>query len=299
MVWRNIHFVLLLTCISLLISGCNAKMKTVTHMETQLTNGKYGHTLNSTQVFSPDDQWIVYDTRNDDTHISRTGSIEKVNALTGEVVKVYSTKNQTIYGPGVGAAAFHPTQEKIIFIHGLLNSDEKTPYGFTRRFGAITGVGNSFVHAEARTVQNPLVAGALRGGTHAHTWSGDGEWISFTYNDYLMEVLEKETKGEVKDLRTIGVMAPVQKVKVPNEDAENFSGDYFAIVAATVTERPAPGSDEIDRAFDECWVGKNGYLKRDGSLQKRAIAFQGNVRATDGSVITEVFVADIPEEIAC
>ena len=45
--------------------------------EMQLTNGGYGHFLNSTQVFSPDDEWIVYDTRNDDGGIGVTGSIEK------------------------------------------------------------------------------------------------------------------------------------------------------------------------------------------------------------------------------
>src|SRR5690606_8877857 len=30
---------------------------------------------------------------------------------------------------------------------------------------------------------------------------------------------------------------------------------------------------------------------------KRAIAFQGHVRASDGSLVTEVFVADIPDDI--
>lgn len=113
-----------------------------------------------------------------------------------------------------------------------------------------------------------------------------------------METLEKSTNGEIKDLRTIGVMAPVQKVKMAAENAENFSGAFFATVAATVSENPQPGSDEIERAFDECWIGKDGYLKTNGTQQKRAIAFQGNVRgASDASLITEVFVADIPLDI--
>lgn len=265
--------------------------------ETQLTRGLYGHTLNATQVFSPDGQWIYYDTRNDDTHISRTGGIEKVNIRSREIKKVYTTENQTAFGPGVGAVACHPIQNRIIFIHGLLNSSEQQPYGFTRRFGAIVDDGRpGFVHAEARNIHEPLVAGALRGGTHAHSWSGDGKWISFTYNDYLMESLEK-LNGSVKDLRTIGVMAPLKAVKITSENDENFSGDYFSIVAASVTETPDPGSDEIERAFDECWIGENGYAKQDGILQHRAIAFQGNVRTDDGSLLTEVFVADIPEHI--
>jgi Tol biopolymer transport system component len=142
-----------------------------------------------------------------------------------------------------------------------------------------------------------LVAGALRGGTHAHTWSADGKWISFTYNDYLIETLEKSTKGAVKDLRTIGVMTSAKKVKVLVENDENFSGEYFAVVAATVNEKPTPGSDEVERAFDECWIGKEGYTKVDGTKQNYAIAFQGNIRTANGAQVAEVFVADIPEDI--
>lgn len=267
--------------------------------EVQLTSGSYGHILNSAQVFSPDDQWIVYDIRNDGTHIGRTCCIEKVNTTNGEIVKLYSAPHQTLHGPGVGAVAYNPVQNKMIFIHGLLNCNEANPYGFTRRFGAILNEDKPehILHAEARTIQSPLVPGALRGGTHAHTWSGDGEWISFTYNDFLMENLEHATQGAVKDLRTIGVMVPVKDVNVPDETPENFSGKYFSVVTATVTETPKAGSDEIEKAFDECWIGSNGYVKADGTHQKRAVSFQGNVRNADGSLLTEIFVADIPDDI--
>jgi len=265
--------------------------------EVQLTRDSYGHTLNGHQVFSHDDEWVVFDTRNDQTHIGRTCCIEKVNVRSGEVVRLYTAPGQTEYGPGVGAAAWHPHEEKIIFIHGLFNCDVAQPYDFTRRFGAIwrgdepSGV----TAAEARTVTAPLVAGALRGGTHAHSWSGDGEWISFTYNDYIIEQLEKGG-GKMRDLRTVGVMAPIP-VHVETEDEENFSGIYFSVVAATVADQPAAGSDEIEKAFDECWIGKEGYRKHDGTWQKRALAFQGHVRTSTGELITEVFVADIPDDI--
>lgn len=296
---KTIHSFGVVAAILLTGSSCTVQHEKTTMEAIQLTTGKYGHTLNSAQVFFPDDRWIAYDTRNEDGHISRTGSIEKVNVETGEMVSLYTTPHQTVDGPGVGAVACHPDENKIIFIHGLLNCDSLRPYGFTRRFGAVWQEAKSsgILHAEARTIQAPLVSGALRGGTHAHTWSGDGEWISFTYNDNLMEALEKKISGEVKDLRTIGVMAPLKKVSVPRESEEEFSGEYFSVVAATVTEKPSPGSDEIERAFDECWIGAGGYVKDDGVRQKRSIAFQGNVRSSDGSLVTEVFVADIPEDI--
>ncbi|MFM7458950.1 MAG: DUF3748 domain-containing protein [bacterium] len=295
--------------------------------EIQLTNGKHGHTLNATQIFSPDGNWLVFDTRNDDTHISRTGSICKLNIATKEVIELYKTKNQSIYGPGVGAAAWNPVNDQIIFIHGLLNCDKEKPYSFTRRFGAIIsgnhqagenaeiGVRQQCHHAEGRNIQEPLSKGALRGGTHAHTWSADGKWISFTYNDYVMECLEKTSSSERKDLRTIGVMTIVENIHEDREAGENaeigvrqqcpeenFRGRYFTVITAKVTENPQFGSDEIERAFDECWLGKNGYTKDDstvhnGSQQARAIAFQGNVRSLDGTLVTEVFIADIPEDI--
>lgn len=284
---------------SMLCSSCNVRPTNALMDEIQLTSGTYGHTLNAAQVFSPDGEWIVYDTRNDDTHISRTEGIEKVSVNSGEIVRLYTTKNQSEYGPGVGAAAWNPKGTKIVFIHGLLDSDVAKPYGFTRRFGALVDdlAPSVFTHAEARTVHHPLVAGALRGGTHAHTWSGDGRWISFTYNDFLLEKLNK-SDSTIRDLRTIGVMSPLQSVTVSEEDSDNFSGNYFAVVTATVTENPAPGTDAIDRAFDECWIGADGYVNRDGVRQHRAIAFQGNVRSDDGSTVAEVFVSDIPGNIS-
>jgi hypothetical protein len=281
------------------LSVCCQKSTETMKEEIQLTFGSSGHMLNPAQVFSPDDQWLVYDTRNDITHIGRTCCIEKVNVATGAIVKLYSTPGQTEYGPGVGAVAYHPHENKMIFIHGLENCTEQKPYGFTRRFGALLHEDRpqAITHAEARVVEGQLVAGALRGGTHAHTWSGDGQWISFTYNDYLMESLERSTQGIQKDLRTIGVMAPLSSVQVLRESAENFSGAWFSVVAAVVTESPQPGTDDIEKAFDECWIGSNGYTTARGSHQQRAIAFQGNVRDQNGALVTEVFVADIPADI--
>lgn len=298
--YRNKLDLMVIAGLSVCVSSCTPELKKSALMqEIQLTSGLYGHMLNSAQVFSADDEWIVYDIRNDQTHIGRTCCLEKVNVRTSEIITLYSAPGQSMYGPGVGAASYHPLDPKIIFIHGLVNCNEDRPYGFTRRFGAILdeNAPGTVRHAEARTIREPLVAGALRGGTHAHSWSGDGAWISFTYNDALMEMLERTSGGVVKDLRTIGVMAPLEKVNVHDENAENFSGDYFSTVAATVTENPAPGSDEIEKALDECWVGRDGYLRDDGTRQKRALAFQGQLRDKNDSLVTEVFVSDIPDDI--
>lgn len=65
-----------------------------------------------------------------------------------------------------------------------------------------------------------------------------------------------------------------------------------------VTDQPKPGSNDIDRAFDETWIGRNGYRKADGARQKRALAFQGNVRNQANQTITEVFVLDLPDDLS-
>lgn len=296
---RVSHNKLYIAALAITLFGCRQTKNTSTMQEVQLTTGLYGHMLNSNQVFSPDDKWVVYDTRNDQTHISRTCCIEMANVHTGEIVKLYQAPDQTLHGPGVGAAAWHPLENRIIFIHGLLNCNESNPYSFTRRFGAILDTSSPFRirAAESRTIDFPLIAGALRGGTHAHSWSGDGKWISFTYNDFLMEQLELKSGGKIRDLRTIGVMSPARSVQIAVESGENFSGNYISAVAATVKENPGHGTDEIEKAFDECWIGRDGYVKKNGPRQKRAVAFQGHVRTKNGSLMTEIFVADVPEDI--
>ncbi|MGV8879400.1 MAG: DUF3748 domain-containing protein [Sphingobacteriaceae bacterium] len=271
----------------------------MSYKEIQLTADESGHCIHNSQVFSPDDKWIVYDTRNQDTLIISTGSIRMVNVITKEIKELYKTVHQTPYGPGVGAATFSSTSGNVLFIHGIRNAGKENPYGITRRTGVKVNIKQPFhaVFMDARRTEAPFINGALRGGTHAHSWSGDGKWISFTYNDYVLEQLSK-INPEIKDLRTVGVMAPIKKVLVSDTTSlENNSGQMFSVIVAKVTEKPRPGSDEIDKAFDEGWIGENGYLRADSSRQIRAIAFQGNVRDENDQSKTEVFVVDLPADL--
>lgn len=265
--------------------------------ETQLTHDAWGHTLNNTQVFSPDDQWIVYDTRNHDTELGKNGYVRMLNVHTGEDRLLYQTQNQTDYGPGVGAATFSPMHNRVLFLHGLRNADSLLPYAMTRRSGVTVDLTQpQKIHfLDGRDMTPPFTPGALRGGTHAHQWSGDGERISFTYNDAVLEKLAT-TNPQVADLRMVGVLVPGKPVPVAGgNNQDTFDGEGFAVVVTQVTEVPRPGSNEIDRAFDETWIGRRGYLKSDGTPQQRALAFQGNVRNAANQTVTEVFVADLPE----
>ncbi len=264
----------------------------------QVTHENSGHTIHNTQCFSHDDEWIVYDTRNNDAMIAGTGTISMVNTQTGEIRELYHTEHQTLYGPGVGAASFSPVDDRVIFIHGVRNADKNNPYDFTRRTGVAIDIAKPFqpIFMDARDIKPPFTPGALRGGTHAHNWSADGKYISFTYNDYIIQQLEKNDPS-VKDLRTVGVMIPGPVQVAHDASKENNGGEMFSVIVAKVTENPQPGSDEIDKAFDEGWIGTKGYKKSDGEWQHRAIAFQGQVMNPDGTKKTEVFVLDLPEDL--
>jgi hypothetical protein len=292
----NWYILPLITSMTMLLSGCDYKQF---KEENQITDDfSYNHDLDNNDNFSPDDKWLVYDTRTHRDSISANGIIEKVNIQTGEKVVLYALPTNTKYGPGVGAVSYSPTENKVAFIHGLLNCSADAPYEQWRRTGVIVEDSDPSepIFMDARDISFPFTLGALRGGTHRHEWSGDGAWIGFTYNDALMKKLEDST-GIHYNLRTIGVSKKGQKVTVvdPNQ-RENFSGEWFSALVVSVVPNPIPNSDEISRATGDSWVGNTGYKKSDGG-QQRARAFIGSIKNNKGKNIDEVYIVDIPEDI--
>jgi dipeptidyl aminopeptidase/acylaminoacyl peptidase len=269
-------------------------------IEFQLTTESKGHYIHTGDAFSPDDTWLVYDTRNDDTHIGLTGSIEMVNIDTKETLELYNTENQTEFGPGVGAVTFNSERNQVLFIHGLQNCDQAKPYSFSRRTGVSIKIESpqELIYLDARDVKTPYTRGALRGGTHSHSWSPDGQWVSFTYNDDIMTNLSLKPNSLVKDLRMVGVMAPLGPLKV-SQDAtgENLNGEMFSVIVTEVLENPIYGSNQIDRAYGDGWVGISGYTKSNGQKQNRAVAFLGDTRDKNDKKLTELFIVNIPNDI--
>lgn len=49
----------------------------------------------------------------------------------------------------------------------------------------------------------PYTPGALRGGSHVHVYSPNGQFVSFTYNDHVLH-----ERDPALDLRNVGVAAP-------------------------------------------------------------------------------------------
>jgi len=275
-----------------------------------ITHAPYGHFLNHRQIFSPDGARVYYDTRNADPEIQRTCRIESIDWRSGEVRVEYAAPRPSEYGPGVGAVVCHPLRDALLFIHGLYGCDQARPYGMTRRFGALLDVRfsrslDSEVSAsmrmvlpiEGRYVINECPRGGLRGGTHAHSWSRDGRWVSFTYNDDV--VASRHARGDgPPDRRTVGavylphVEADASELDNPfalegsSDCVEEWSGLGWGTLVARVTDSPRPGSDDIEQACEECWVEHRPL---------RTLAFLGRVRDAHGRAIDEVFVAEWSE----
>lgn len=263
--------------------------------ERVLTDAPHGHQIHNTQVFSPDGREIVFDWRNDETQIARSTRIGVADVASGEETVIYEAAHPSEFGPGLGAATFSPVAREVVFIHGLENATAAHPYAADRRTAALVSLDRPGIstHLDARDVTDPFTPGALRGGTHAHGWSADGTLLSCTYNDAVVL-----TAAAPDDLRTVAVIVRGKPVTVCDPTpAEDFSGSGYAVNIVPVSRHPAPGSDEISRAYDEGWVGKIGYLKSDGTRQRRALAFIGNVAAADGKPHSEVFLADLPDDL--
>lgn len=260
-------------------------------MEKQLTSDARGHQLTNINVWTPDSQWLVYDVRPHGG--SFTGStIERVNVETGEAEVVYQAQD----GAHVGVVTVSPDlPARYAFIHGPENPDVSWQYDFHHRRGVI--VSEPFcekaVTLDAMDITAPYTAGALRGGTHVHVFSPDGSRLSFTYNDHVLHELDPAL-----DLRNVGIALSGSPVTPPKHHPREYDGSHFSVLVSVTTPAPQPASNDINRAYEEGWIGQEGYVKADGSRQRWALAFIGDTLSADGKKHPEIFVVDLPENDA-
>lgn len=245
--------------------------------EWQLTYSPIAKNLDNNDNFSRDGRFLVYDTRDTlGSGIGNSTSIMKVSITTGLENFVYAP--EAVYGtqaaPGVAAVSYHPIADEVAFIHGplLRETAERGFYGATNRTGGVAtadGAGD-IRFLDCRDVKSETTPpGAHRGGSHRHEYSADGKRIGFTYDDFHLTQYG----------RNIGFMAPSAKSPcgVPN---------WVALLIPLVpTASSKPG--DLERAADDSWVGAKGLMR----------AFIGNVKEESGSVVSSLFVVDIPENV--
>ena len=267
-------------------SSAADNMRPVSGEERQVTRGPGGRILTNTGVWSPDSQWLVYDVRSDPAGDVFDGSrIEAVHVDTGEVRVLY----QGVNGANCGVATHHPQLPLVVFILGPEHPTVDWRYGPNHRQGVVvdTRFPGVFTRLDALDLIPPPTPGALRGGTHVHVWDAAGDWLVFTYNDAITE----------PGLRDIGIAIPGHKINVKPSHPRNHAGEWFCALVTRTVPAPRPGSDEIKRANEEGWIGTSGYTREDGSRQRRAIAFQGQIVTAQGEEATEVFVVDLPDQL--
>lgn len=273
-------------------------------MEQQITFGAGGRILTNCNVWSPDEQWIVYDTRSDRMGERFDGTrIEMVHVGTGETRTLYESR----YGAYCGVATFHPQREQVVFIVGPEHPTPDWQYSAAHRQGVLVDIARPGVthNLDARDIVPPFTPGALRGGSHVHVFSPDGQFVSFTYNDHVLASGNGDNSPDAPraqqnadfDQRNVGLCVPSMAVQVPASHPRNHDGAYFAVLVTRTMSNPRPGSDDITLANEEGWIGARGYLRPDGARRSRALAFQGHVTLADGGTIAEVFVCDLPDDV--
>jgi len=261
--------------------------------ELQLTYAERDHVLTNVNVWSPDGRRIVFDVR----------TSEDFNGTTIEEVEIASRRVRTLFeaanGAHCGVATYSPVGSWVAFILGPEHPSADWYYGMSRRRGVLVDARRpgSLVALDAMNYRPPFTPGALRGGSHVHVFSPDGLWVSFTYDDEVLERLGDVGADHDLNQRNVGVAVPAGPVSVARSHPRNHDGEYFSVIVTRTQNRPRPGSDEICRACEEGWVGADGYLRANGERQKHALAFQGLVVAPDGAKHAEIFIVDLPEDL--
>lgn len=186
--------------------------------EKQLTFASYGHVLTNTAVWSPDSQWVVYDVRSDPAGAVFDGTrIERVHAATGEVQVLYQAAN----GACVGVATCSPVDDRVVFIHGPEHPTADWSYSTCHRQGSIIDANKPGIvrNLDARNLVPPFTPGALRGGSHVHTFDQAGQWVAFTYEDHLLE--KNQSADSDSNQRNVGVSVPNIPVRVNGEHPQS------------------------------------------------------------------------------
>lgn len=286
----NLKYRPLVSCLLFVLAvtmiGCTSKTSTQPNKnrrlmsEQQVSFSEKNHALDNNDNFSPDDRFLCYDTRGTvfNSDLANCQSIEKIELATGKETVLWMPESVTgeQAAPGVAAVSWHPSENKVAFIHGpMLNEvEERGYYGIRNRNGAevsADGAGHfQWLDKRAVATDRPTISGAHRGGTHRHEYSKDGLRIGFTYDDFLC--LEYD--------RTIGYMEP-------NLKAPKGASHYFAVLLKPA-QKGKSKAGEIERAFGDSWLGRKGTMR----------AFVGKVRAENGrDYQQDLFVADVPENI--
>ena len=275
----------LVVVIGFIVSSCggSSAVKNVNKnymKEIQVTFDHKTHALDNNDNYSSDGLYLSYDTRGMvfNNNLANCKSIEKVEITTSDITVLWEPESITgeNAAPGVAAVSYHPTSDKVIFIHGpfLDEVQDKGYYNIRNRTGKVVSADGkrkiTNIDMRDTSVDKPTTPGAHRGGTHRHEYSRNGKRIGFTYDDFIQQGYD----------RSIGYLEE-------NKSAPKGYTHYFSVLlkpAKKGTSKPG----EIEKAYSDSWIDEEGTVR----------AFIGKVRAENGvDYESSLFVAEIPENI--
>jgi hypothetical protein len=264
--------------------------------EIQVTTSKECNKIvSNAYAFDSNSEHICFDIRSHlGGHVFDGDRIQVVNIQTKEVKTVLQTVNEA----KCGVALFHPFDENILCcIVGPQHPTKEWDYAAHHRRGYVVDLNDSAqretngkqisrqsTNLEARDLISPFTKGALRGGTHVHAFSPDGALVSMTYEDAILADSKDENVSK-RNARNIAVTIHKDIVKIDkSRNDRNVSGGFTVCVTET-TPDPKRGSDEISRAYEDCW------------MDSRTLSFLGDCRDEKGDILTELFVAELPRDV--
>ncbi len=247
----------------------------------QLTTAAHGHTIANRGCWSADGTSILYDLRDNETRFDGN-AIQRVEVDSGRVEQLY----QSSHGARCGVPTCSPVDDRYVFIHGDEHPDETWRYCAWHRRGAVGAIGRpGFAQTlNARDIVAPYTAGALRGGTHLHTFNADATAILSTYEDHVLATASDPLAQANR--RALAVTLLDQPVVVPKSHRRNHDGSGFTVCVTPLSDAPRPGSDDILMATGEAWVGR-----------RQQIVFQATVLGDDGQPHAELFLVELPDDL--
>lgn len=250
--------------------------------EIRLTDAPQGHTLANRGCWAADGRSILYDRRDDET---------RFDSPTIDRVWIDSGRSETVYRAAAGVHCGVPIcggrDDRFVFIRQDDPPVDQWPYCAWHRRGEIGRLSDPCVSEilDARDLVAPYTPGALRGGTHLHTFHPTAPLLVSTYEDHVLATADPGTAEANR--RGLAVHLLGRPVSVPKTHPRNHDGISFSVCVTELTDRPEPGSEQIAMAAGEAWLGND-----------LAIAFQGTVSDAAGEHRLELFLLTLPDDLS-
>ncbi len=186
-----------------------------------------------------------------------------------------------------GVPTCSPCDDRVVFIQADPTGNDGWNYCAWHRRGLLIDLANPGWSGplDARDILPPFTAGALRGGTHLHTFNQHATAIVSTYEDH---VLAASTAATAQQNRRCIAVHLLDHPVTPPQHQRNHAGSSFSVLVTRLHDQPQPDSDQINWATGEAWLAGTG----------NRIAFQGTVCDRHGREVVELFRVELPDRLA-